>query len=173
MKISPKHPYQTGQTYTVYIGPDIRSKNGKKLKTAVKFKFTVEDVSSLYEGRLYNTLKEAEGKTFFTDAYGGTFYLGVITDEKEMILPKENEKEIHIWLGYQSASWGDDLWEGRVKIHADDSGIFDYKYYGDEEEKVFTDGKMKLEDDALIISYKNNGKEYTISFPLNQNQSNE
>jgi S-layer homology domain len=127
----------------------------------------------LYEGKLYNTLKEMKGKTFFADAYGGTFYFGIITDEKEMILPRENEKEIHIWLGYQSASWGDDLWEGRVKIHSDDSGVFDYKYYWDEEERVFTDGKIKLEGNVLIISYKNEGEEYTISFPLNQNWSNE
>jgi hypothetical protein len=102
----------------------------------------------------------------------GTFYLAVITDEKAMILPREDEKEIHIWLGYQSASWGADIWEGRVKIHSDDSGVFDYKYYLDDE-KVFTDGKIKLEGNVLIISYKNEGQEYTISFPLNQNRPNE
>jgi hypothetical protein len=134
--------------------------------------FRVKNQEVLYKGRLYNTLKESEGKTFFADAYGGTFYLAVITDEKAMILPRENEKEIHIWLGYQSASWGADIWEGRVKIQSDDSGVFDYKYYLDDE-KVFTDGKIKLEGNVLIISYKNEGQEYTISFPLNQNRPNE
>lgn len=43
VKVSPKNPYKIGQAYTLYIGPDIQTESGKKLKTAVKFNFTVED----------------------------------------------------------------------------------------------------------------------------------
>lgn len=46
IKIIPVSPYKIGYTYTLYLDGKIQTKAGKKLKSPVKFSFTIQDPSS-------------------------------------------------------------------------------------------------------------------------------